>query len=103
MTVQRSSNSVKNNLCGHVCLTRSLPLGAGSGQTGKTTAHVMLWNDDYYHMLEKTWGEDWMKKVGESHRESADFIENVIKEEGFDAGYTRTTGYLVANDEGVSF
>ncbi|GAQ83159.1 Ubiquinol cytochrome c reductase subunit RIP1 [Klebsormidium nitens] len=72
----------------------------GSGQTGKTTAHIMLWNDDYYHMLEKTWGEEWMKKVGESHREAGDFIENVIKEEGFDGGYTRTTGYLVANDEG---
>jgi glycine/D-amino acid oxidase-like deaminating enzyme/nitrite reductase/ring-hydroxylating ferredoxin subunit len=72
----------------------------GSGQTGKTTAHIMLWNDDYYHMLEKIWGTEWMQKVGESHREANDWIQKVIEEEGFDGGYSRIDGYLVANDEG---
>lgn len=62
----------------------------------------MLWNDDYYHMLEKIWGTEWMQKVGESHREANDWIQKVIEEEGFDGGYSRIDGYLVANDEGVS-
>lgn len=25
----------------------------GSGQSGRTSAHLMLWNDDYYHFQEQ--------------------------------------------------
>ena len=36
------------------CAGKPVPvLGArviGAGQTGRTTAHLMPWNDDYYHM-----------------------------------------------------
>lgn len=30
----------------------------GSGQTGKTTAHIMEWNDDYYYNLESMFGTE---------------------------------------------
>jgi glycine/D-amino acid oxidase-like deaminating enzyme len=25
----------------------------GAGQTGRTSAHIMQWQDDYYHILEE--------------------------------------------------
>jgi len=30
----------------------------GGGQTGRTTAHLMPWNDDYYH-LQVGWPCSW--------------------------------------------
>ena len=42
----------------------------GAGQTGRTTAHLMTWNDDYYHQLEKMFGVETTKLVAESHKQS---------------------------------
>ena len=42
----------------------------GAGQTGRTTAHLMTWNDDYYYQLEKMFGVETTKLVAESHKQS---------------------------------
>jgi glycine/D-amino acid oxidase-like deaminating enzyme len=49
----------------------------GSGQTGRTTAHLMTWNDDYYHMIDRMYGADVLKVVGDSHKKSVDWVEKV--------------------------
>lgn len=67
----------------------------GAGQTGKTTAHLMPWNDDYYFEVEKNWGTEKMKVVADSHRSSIDFVERVIAEEGIECNFKRVPGYLV--------
>lgn len=37
----------------------------------------MMWNDDYYHMIEKQFGSETMVKVANSHRTAIDFVEKV--------------------------
>eukprot|EP00850_Spirogloea_muscicola_P001747 SM000006S19512 [mRNA] locus=s6:1275063:1278577:+ [translate_table: standard] len=71
----------------------------GAGQTGRTTAHLMPWNDDYYYMLEKEFGPSKTWLVGDSHRQAIDWIERVCKEEGIDCKFKRLDGYLFANDD----
>eukprot|EP00850_Spirogloea_muscicola_P004665 SM000020S06015 [mRNA] locus=s20:411811:415246:+ [translate_table: standard] len=71
----------------------------GAGQTGRTTAHLMPWNDDYYYMLEKEFGTSKTWLVGDSHRQAIDWIERVCKEEGIDCNFKRLDGYLFANDD----
>ena len=74
----------------------------GAGQTGKTTAHLMPWNDDYYHEIESSWGTETMKVVADSHRSSIDFVERVIIEEGIDCNFQRVPGYLVPMEDNDS-
>ncbi|EIE23568.1 DAO-domain-containing protein [Coccomyxa subellipsoidea C-169] len=66
----------------------------GSGQTGRTTAHLMMWNDDYYHQVEKQFGADVMSRVADSHRTAIDFVENTVATEGISCEFKRTDGYL---------
>ena len=37
----------------------------------------MMWNDDYYHMIEKQFGSETMVRVANSHRTAIDFVEKV--------------------------
>ncbi|KAL3690568.1 hypothetical protein R1sor_016877 [Riccia sorocarpa] len=71
----------------------------GSGQTGKRSGQLMSWNDDFYHILENNFGEDKLRLVGESHRESINWIERVVQEEGIDCDFRRVPGYLVTKDD----
>lgn len=74
----------------------------GAGQTGKTTAHLMPWNDDYYHQIETDWGTETMRLVAESHCSSIDFVERVVKEEGIHCNFQRVPGYLVSVEDNDS-
>lgn len=74
----------------------------GAGQTGKTTAHLMPWNDDYYYEIEKNWGTEKLKIVADSHIKSIDFVERVVKEEGIECNFQRVPGYLVATEDNDS-
>lgn len=71
----------------------------GSGQTGRTTAHIMPWNDDYYMMIAKNYGEDNAFLVGDSHRKAIDFIFKTVENEGIDCELERVDGYLVPHIE----
>lgn len=69
-----------------------------SGQTGRTTAHVMMWWDDYYHMMEKEYGAEKTATLAKAMGEAGDWIENVVKEENIDCKFKRVPGYLFPHD-----
>ncbi|CAI7926179.1 unnamed protein product [Closterium sp. NIES-53] len=70
----------------------------GSGQTGRTTAHLMPWNDDYYSVLERLFGRRWAALVGRSHVGAIDWVERVVKEHGIECEFERVDGYLFPHD-----
>ncbi|CAI5463281.1 unnamed protein product [Closterium sp. Yama58-4] len=74
----------------------------GSGQTGRTTAHIMAWNDDFYMNLEKSFGRDNTALVAESHRQAIACIEDTVAREAIDCKFTRLDGYLFPHDSKAS-
>jgi glycine/D-amino acid oxidase-like deaminating enzyme/nitrite reductase/ring-hydroxylating ferredoxin subunit len=66
----------------------------GSGETGRTTAHLVTALDERYYELEKTFGEEKTRLIAESHRMAIDFIEHTVKKENIDCGFERINGYL---------
>jgi glycine/D-amino acid oxidase-like deaminating enzyme/nitrite reductase/ring-hydroxylating ferredoxin subunit len=66
----------------------------GAGQSGRSTAHLMSWNDDYYMRLEDMHGEEYTKIIANSHRESINWVERVVSEENIDCNFQRVDGYL---------
>ncbi|KAL4423050.1 hypothetical protein ABPG77_002084 [Micractinium sp. CCAP 211/92] len=74
----------------------------GAGQTGRTTAHIMTWLDDYYYECESMHGKEKTKIVAQSLRSAADWIEKVVREEGIDCKFRRLDGYLYPHLTGES-
>ena len=66
----------------------------GSGETGRTSAHLVSALDDRYYDLESMYGEESTKLIAESHSRAIDFIESVIETEGIDCDFERVSGYL---------
>ncbi|TCN57637.1 FAD-dependent oxidoreductase [Flavobacterium circumlabens] len=66
----------------------------GSGETGRTTAHLTCALDDRYYFLEETFGEDSAKLAAESHRAAIDEIEQIITTLNIDCSFKRLNGYL---------
>jgi glycine/D-amino acid oxidase-like deaminating enzyme/nitrite reductase/ring-hydroxylating ferredoxin subunit len=66
----------------------------GSGETGRTTAHLVNALDDRYYQLEKNLGRNKTRLVAKSHTEAISFIERVVKEERIDCDFERVKGYL---------
>ncbi len=66
----------------------------GSGETGRTTAHLVNALDDRYYDLERMFGKDNAKLIASSHSEAIDFIENVIEKEKIECEFKRVNGYL---------
>ena len=66
----------------------------GSGETGRTTAHLVNALDDFYTYIEKYHGEEGARIAATSHTEAINFIEKVINEEGIDCDFKRVDGYL---------
>lgn len=66
----------------------------GSGETGRTTAHLVTALDDRYYFLEKVFGEEKTKLVAESHQLAIDFVERTVKKENIDCGFERVNGFL---------
>eukprot|EP00898_Chlorokybus_atmophyticus_P002832 jgi/Chlat1/354/Chrsp10S01475 len=77
---------------------------SGSGQTGRTTAHLMGWNDDYYHMIKsvKKFGVEKTSLVAAAHKEFVDKIEEVVTTEDIDCEFVRLPGYLIQDQESPS-
>jgi glycine/D-amino acid oxidase-like deaminating enzyme/nitrite reductase/ring-hydroxylating ferredoxin subunit len=67
----------------------------GSGETGRTTAHLVTALDDRYYHLEKIFGEIDTKLLAESHRSAIDFVEKTVKKENIDCEFERVKGYLL--------
>lgn len=66
----------------------------GSGETGRTTAHLVTALDDRYYDLERIFGEEKTKLIAESHQRAIDFVEETVKKENIDCGFERVNGYL---------
>ncbi len=69
----------------------------GSGETGRTTAHLVNALDDFYTDIEKYHGEAGARIAAESHTEAINFIERVIDEEIIDCDFKRLDGFLFLN------
>lgn len=66
----------------------------GSGETGRTTAHLASALDDRFYELEKVFGEEITKLAAQSHAQAIDFIEKTCISENIDCDFKRTDGYL---------
>jgi glycine/D-amino acid oxidase-like deaminating enzyme/nitrite reductase/ring-hydroxylating ferredoxin subunit len=66
----------------------------GSGETGRTTAHLVNAVDDRYTEIEKTWGTDVARLVAESHTSAINFVEEAIRNEGIACDFQRLDGFL---------
>jgi glycine/D-amino acid oxidase-like deaminating enzyme/nitrite reductase/ring-hydroxylating ferredoxin subunit len=66
----------------------------GSGETGRTTAHLVCALDDRYYELERIYGEDEIKNIADSHKAAIDFIERTINHEKIECDFERLDGYL---------
>lgn len=66
----------------------------GSGETGRTTAHLTCALDDRYFELEKTFGEEKTRLAADSHTEAIEWIARTIQKENIDCHFKRVNGYL---------
>ena len=68
--------------------------GIGSGETGRTTAHITAALDDRYYNIEKLHGEEGARLAAESHMAALNRIEEICAVEGIVCDFTRVDGYL---------
>ncbi len=66
----------------------------GSGESGRTTAHLVTSLDDRYYKIEKIFGEKGAKLAADSHMKAIDYIEQIIRDEHIDCDFKRVDGYL---------
>ena len=66
----------------------------GSGETGRTTAHISCALDDHYYELEKTFDERTARLAANSHTAAIKWIENTVKRHNIDCNFKRVDGYL---------
>jgi glycine/D-amino acid oxidase-like deaminating enzyme/nitrite reductase/ring-hydroxylating ferredoxin subunit len=69
--------------------------GIGSGETGRTTAHLSNALDDRYHVLERVHGLRGARLAAESHTRAIDHIESVVGAENIDCDFARLDGFLI--------
>src|SRR5687768_15471990 len=70
----------------------------GSGETGRTTAHITAALDDRYYHIEMMHGEDGARLAAESHMAAVNRAEAIAKQENIDCDFLRVDGYLFAYD-----
>src|SRR5215216_968537 len=66
----------------------------GSGETGRTTAHITHALDDRYYNLEQKHGLDGLHIAADSHTAAINRIESIVKEENIDCDFERLDGFL---------
>ncbi|HET9284017.1 MAG TPA: FAD-dependent oxidoreductase [Candidatus Angelobacter sp.] len=66
----------------------------GSGETGRTTAHLSNALDDRYYELERLHGGEGARMAAESHTAAIDAIENIAQTEHIECDFERLDGYL---------
>lgn len=66
----------------------------GSGETGRTTAHLVTALDDRYYELARIYGEEKAKDIAQSHAVAIDFVEEIIRKENIACDFKRVDGYL---------
>ena len=66
----------------------------GSGESGRTTAHLSCALDDRYYYLNDIFDEKSSALAAESHKQAIDFIERIASTESIDCHFKRVDGYL---------
>jgi glycine/D-amino acid oxidase-like deaminating enzyme/nitrite reductase/ring-hydroxylating ferredoxin subunit len=66
----------------------------GSGETGRTTAHITHALDDRYYNLEKRHGLNGARVAANSHTTAINHIELIVREENIDCDFQRLDGFL---------
>lgn len=66
----------------------------GSGESGRTTAHITHALDDRYYHIKKLFGEEGARLAASSHTLAIDWIEQTVEAEGIDCEFRRVDGYL---------
>lgn len=66
----------------------------GSGETGRTTAHLTCALDDRYFGLEKRFDAETAQLAANSHMAAIDWIANMVDEHNIDCHFKRVDGYL---------
>ncbi len=66
----------------------------GSGETGRSSAHLTAVLDNRYFELEKLYGKKNARLIAESHMQAIGTIENIIKNESIDCDFQRVSGIL---------
>jgi glycine/D-amino acid oxidase-like deaminating enzyme/nitrite reductase/ring-hydroxylating ferredoxin subunit len=66
----------------------------GSGETGRTTAHITHAIDDRYYNLERLHGIEGARIAAESHTAAIDAIESIVNEEKINCEFERLDGFL---------
>ena len=69
----------------------------GSGETGRTTAHLVTSLDDRYYNLQKVFGVQGASLAAKSHADAIDYAEYLINQFKIDCDFTRLPGYLFAD------
>lgn len=65
-----------------------------SGETERTTAHLVAVLDKRYYELEQLHGEDGARLAAESHTAAIDTIERIVRDEHIACDFERVDGYL---------
>ncbi len=66
----------------------------GSGESGRTTAHLSNELDDRYLVLERAMGAESARLAAEAHSAAIDTIEDIVRREAIDCDFARVDGYL---------
>lgn len=66
----------------------------GSGESGRTTAHLTCALDDRYYELQHIFGKDKTGLIAQSHREAINQIESIVHDLHIDCNFQRIDGYL---------
>jgi glycine/D-amino acid oxidase-like deaminating enzyme/nitrite reductase/ring-hydroxylating ferredoxin subunit len=66
----------------------------GSGETGRTTAHLSNAFDDRYCEAERLFGERGSRLIADSHTAAIDKIEEIVRDEQIECDFDRVDGYL---------
>jgi glycine/D-amino acid oxidase-like deaminating enzyme/nitrite reductase/ring-hydroxylating ferredoxin subunit len=72
----------------------------GSGETGRTTAHLSSALDDRYFHLERLHGERGAQLAAASHCAAINDIERIVQEESIACAFRRLPGYLFSSKSG---
>jgi glycine/D-amino acid oxidase-like deaminating enzyme/nitrite reductase/ring-hydroxylating ferredoxin subunit len=71
----------------------------GSGETGRTTAHLSNALDDRYTEIERLHGEEGAKVAAASHTAAIQRIQDIVLDEHIECEFTRLPGYLILSPE----
>jgi glycine/D-amino acid oxidase-like deaminating enzyme/nitrite reductase/ring-hydroxylating ferredoxin subunit len=66
----------------------------GSGETGRTTAHITHALDDRYYNLEQVHGIEGSRIAADSHTAAINLIESIVNEEKIDCDFEKLDGFL---------